>query len=85
MFCEQKSYRKDKSLVKVTTFEFYTTLEKRVAQKHDQEMQCKVGDFRKRIAFGARYHKACYSKYIVMEKSSADSEAGNLINHINKL
>ncbi|MES9881199.1 MAG: hypothetical protein ABW185_10000 [Sedimenticola sp.] len=77
MFCEQKSFRKDKALICVASFEFCKTLEQRAEDKCDYAMQCKVGDFSKLIANDARYHKACHSKYIVRrQKTPGDSEAG---------
>ena len=36
MFCGQKSYKKDKTMYRVSTFDFCETLESRVKEKEDQ-------------------------------------------------
>lgn len=69
MFCGKKSYKRDRMLVRVATFEFGSTLKRRVEEKNDMEMKARVGgDFTKLIALEARYHKACHSGYIKKSK-----------------
>ena len=65
LFCSKKSCNKDKILIQVSTFEFCHTLEKCVIEKGDEEMMCRIGDFKSLIANGASYHKGCHCKYII--------------------
>ena len=72
-FCGQKSYKKDKKLLLVSTFEFGETLKKRVEEKNDFEIIRRVGgEFIKLVALDARYHKGYHSKYTVEEKKNSE-------------
>ena len=71
MFCGKKSYKRDKKLINVSTFEFCTTLDRCVNERRDEAMKCRVGDFTKLIALEARYHKGCHSLYINVKKQSS--------------
>ena len=76
MFCGQKSYKKDKTMYRVSTFDFCKTLESRVKEKEDDVLSCRVGDFSKLMALEARYHFQCHKKYL--KKSVPTSSASSL-------
>ena len=81
IFCGKRSYKKDKNLINVATFEYCSTLERRAREKGDTELGCRVGDFSKLIANEAKYHKGCHSKYIKQDKCTEEmSEAGDIYN-----
>ena len=56
MFCEKKSYKKDKCLINVVSDEFCDTLEERAKEKKDTHMDCKVGTL---------YRKLCMKRSII--------------------
>ena len=76
MFCGQKSYKKDKTMYRVSTFDFCKTLDSRVKEKEDDVLSCRVGDFSKLMALEARYHSQCHKKYL--KKSVPTSSASSL-------
>ena len=45
MFCGQKSYTKDKTMYRVSKFDFCKTLEGTVKEKEDDMLSCRVGIF----------------------------------------
>ena len=60
MFCGQKSYKKDKTMYRVSTFDFCKALESRVKEKEDDLLSCRVGNFSKLMALETRYHSQCH-------------------------
>ena len=63
IFCQQLSYKKEKRMIDVTTFEFGESLEKMIVEKGDNLFKAKLGDLKKLIANEAKYHKNCHDNY----------------------
>ena len=63
LFCQQ-FYKKDKKLIKVSTFEYEESLEKKSNEIGDAQLKLHVGDFSKLIANDAVYHKGCHANYM---------------------
>ena len=60
LFCQQLSYKKDKKLIRVSTFEYKESLEKKANEIGDAQLKVHVGDFSKLIANDALYSKGCH-------------------------
>ena len=75
LFCTKKTHKKVKTMIKVSTFTFCTTLEKEVNEKNDEVMRCRVGDFSKLIALEARYHQKCRTDYYNEKPASQSSQS----------
>ena len=63
IFCQQLSYKKEKRMIDVATFEFGESLEKMIVEKGDNLFKAKLGDLKKLIANEAKYHKNCHANY----------------------
>ena len=65
MFCEKKSYKKDKCLINVALDESSDTLEERDKVRGNINMDYKVGTiYSKLFVYEAKCHTACHSKYL---------------------
>lgn len=73
-FCHKMSHNKDRKLIKVSTDEFCSTLEKKALALNDFVLLSKVGDFSKLHNMGAQYHKACHSNYLKRNVKEAKVE-----------
>ena len=60
-FCQQLSYRKKKKLIKVSTFEYDESLQKKVNETGDTQLKLHVGDFSKLVANDAVHYKGCHA------------------------
>ena len=61
IFCQQLSYKKDKWMIDVTSFEFGESLEKMIVAKGDNLFKAKLCDLTKLMANEAKYHKNCHA------------------------
>ena len=88
LFCQQLSYKKEKKLHKVITYEFGDPLKKKANETDDAQLKLHVGDFSKLIANDAVYHKGCHPNYMSQkqklrkEPSAHDLTFQKLINEI---
>ena len=84
-FCGKRSYKKDRKLINVSSYEFQNTLQGRV--KDDICMLRRIGgNCSKLIALGAKYHKNCHANYIKVSvqcnQDPYDAAFNNLVEKI---
>ena len=64
------TYKKEKGMIRVTTFEFGQKLDKAINEKNDTVLKARLGNISKLIPNEARYHKNCHAKYVSVRKPS---------------
>ena len=69
LFCQQLSYKKDKKLIRASTFEYEESLKKKANEIEDAQLKLHVGDFSELIANDAVYHKCCHANYVSKTKT----------------
>lgn len=63
LFCKNKTHKKDKKLINITTFVACESIKKAAEVKNDEDMLHTLRSVNDLIAAKAKYHKACYSSY----------------------
>ena len=65
LFCEKRTYKKEKAMQNVSTFEAANTIRQCAEAKGDQNMlHVLLGVNNDLVAAEARYHKTCFASYV---------------------